>query len=175
MAKSEQKRDPRAFDDTLAEQLAWLMDSSIGLGPISIGLDGIVGLIPGIGDVLTSMVGVWIVARAMKHGVPRYAILRMLVNLGIDALVGAIPVAGDLFDFAYKANLKNIQIYKESMSGTRAPLKDWAFLAFVTVILLVTTVLPLVCALTKMPLLLPEITLRSAAVVPPMTLFGDWT
>jgi hypothetical protein len=142
MPKSERKREPFTFDDPLAEQLAWLMDSSIGLGPVSIGLDGIVGLIPGIGDLLTSMVGVWIVARAMKHGVPRPAILRMLVNLGIDALVGAIPVVGDLFDFAYKANLKNIQIYKESMSGTRAPLKDWAFLAFVTVILLVTTLLP---------------------------------
>jgi len=142
MAKSEQKREPRAFDHTLSEQLAWLMDSSIGLGPISIGLDGIVGLIPGIGDVLTSMVGVWIVARAMKHGVPRTAIVRMLVNLGIDALVGAIPVAGDLFDFAYKANPKNIQIYKESLSGTRAPLKDWAFVVFVTVVLIVVTVLP---------------------------------
>jgi hypothetical protein len=142
MPKSERKRDPVAFDDTLAEQLAWLMDSSIPLGSISIGLDGIVGLIPGIGDVLTSMVGVWIVARAMRHGVSRPAIVRMLVNLGIDALVGAIPVAGDLFDFAYKANMKNIEIYKESLSGTRAPLKDWAFLAVVAVILFVTTVLP---------------------------------
>src|SRR5262249_40871708 len=90
MAKSERKRDPLAFDDSLAEQRAWLMDSWIDLGPISIGLDGIIGLIPGIGDVLGSMVGVWIVARAMKHGVPRPAILRMLVNLGIDGLVGAI-------------------------------------------------------------------------------------
>ena len=58
------------------------------------------------------------------------------MNLGIDALVGVIPVVGDLFDFAYKANMKNIQIYRESLSGTRAPLKDWGFL-FMTVVLLV--------------------------------------
>ena len=120
------------------------MDSSIGVGRYSIGLDALVGLIPGLGDVLTTMVSVLIVGRALQNGVHRSAILRMLLNLGIDTAVGSVPVIGDLFDFAYKANMKNMQIYRESMSGTRAPLKDWAFIALVSVILLLMVLLPLV-------------------------------
>ena len=119
------------------------MDSSIGIGRYSIGLDALVGIIPGLGDLLTSMIGFWIVVRAMQGGVHRAAILRMLVNLGIDALVGTIPVVGDLFDLAYKANTRNMKIYRESVSGTRAPLKDWGFMAVVAVILLVILVLPI--------------------------------
>jgi hypothetical protein len=137
------RRESRSFEDPLAEQLAWLMDSSIGVGRFSIGLDALIGLIPGLGDVLTTMVSVLIVGRAMQNGVHRAAILRMLVNLSIDTVVGAIPIVGDFFDVAYKANIKNMQIYRESMSGTRAPLKDWAFIAFVSVILLLIVLLPL--------------------------------
>ena len=144
MGRPSRKREPIPFDDLVAEQLALLLDSSIGIGPYSIGLDGLVGLIPGLGDVLTDLMGMLIVVRAMKNGVHRSAILRMVANLSIDALVGAIPVVGDLFDFAYKANTKNIQIYRESLSGGREPLKDWGFVVLVVVILLVLLILPLI-------------------------------
>src|SRR5688572_12301348 len=70
------KRAPISLDDPQAEQLAWLMDSSIGIGRYSIGLDALVGIIPGFGDLLTSMIGFWIVLRAMQGGVHRAAILR---------------------------------------------------------------------------------------------------
>jgi hypothetical protein len=136
-------REGRSFEDPLAEQLAWLMDSSIGLGRFSIGLDALIGLIPGLGDVLTTMVSVVIVGRALQNGVHRSAILRMLMNLGIDTALGSVPIVGDVFDATYKANVKNMKIYRESMSGTRAPLKDWAFIAFVVVVLLLMIVLPL--------------------------------
>ena len=132
------------MDDPLAEQLAWLMDSSIGVGRFSFGLDALVGLIPGLGDVLSATVSVWLVGRAMQNGVHRAAILRMLLNLGIDSTVGSIPILGDFFDFAYKANAKNMLIYRESLSGTRAPLRDWGFIALVSVILLLIVALPLV-------------------------------
>ena len=138
------KPGARPFDDPLAEQLAWLMDSSIGVGRFSVGLDALIGLIPGLGDVLTTMVSVLIVGRALQNGVHRAAILRMLLNLGIDTAVGSVPIVGDLFDVAYKANIKNMQIYRESMNGTRAPLKDWGFIALVAVILLLMVLLPLV-------------------------------
>lgn len=140
---SPRKPGARPFEDPLAEQLAWLMDSSIGVGRFSFGLDALVGLIPGLGDVLTTMVSVLIVGRALQAGVHRAAILRMLVNLGIDTAVGSIPIVGDFFDFAYKANIKNMQIYRESMSGTRAPLRDWGFIALVCVILFLMVLLPL--------------------------------
>jgi len=120
------------------------MDSSIGVGRFSIGLDALVGLIPGLGDVLATTVSVWIVGRALQNGVHRAAILRMLLNLAIDTTIGSIPLIGDLFDFAYKSNAKNMQIYRESLSGARAPLKDWGFIALVAVILLLMVAVPLI-------------------------------
>jgi hypothetical protein len=137
------RADDRRFDDELSEQIAWLMDSSIRIGPFSIGLDALIGLIPGLGDVVTNLMSGIIVVRAMQHGVPRSAILRMLVNMGIDTAVGSIPVVGDIFDFAYKANAKNLRIYRESLSGTRKPLKDWGFVVLVMAFLLAMIVLPI--------------------------------
>src|SRR4030095_13742787 len=137
------ERERRSFEDPLAEQLAWLMDSSIGVGRFSVGLDALIGLIPGLGDVLTTMVSVLIVGRALQNGVHRAAILRMLLNLGIDTAVGSVPVVGDLFDFAYKANTKNIQIYRQSLSGQRKPLKDVLFVALVIAFLAAMIVLPI--------------------------------
>ena len=118
------------------------MDSSIHIGPVSIGLDGLIGLIPGLGDVVTNIVSGLIIMRALQHGVHRAAILRMLLNLGIDTAVGSIPVVGDFFDFAYKANTRNIQIYRESLSGERKPLRDSLFIALVIAALVAMVVLP---------------------------------
>jgi uncharacterized protein DUF4112 len=146
MSQSFKSREPKYYNeptDEQAEQLAWLMDSSIGIGRFTIGLDAIIGLIPGLGDVLTSLIGYWIVVRAMQAGVHRGAVLRMVLNLGIDALVGIVPVVGDMFDMAYKANMKNMKIYREALSGTQAPLKDWGFVVLVVLILLLMLVLPI--------------------------------
>jgi hypothetical protein len=139
----ELKKAERIFDDPLSENLAWLMDSSIQIGPVSFGLDGLIGLIPGIGDFATSIVSALIILRAMHHGVHRAAILRMLLNVGFDTLLGAVPVAGDIFDFAFKSNVRNLEIYRESLSGTREPMKDWAFIAVVVVVLAALAILPI--------------------------------
>jgi hypothetical protein len=146
MSRSSKRREPNYYnnDDPQAEQLAWLMDSSIAVGPFRIGLDALIGIIPGLGDLLTSLIGYWIVVRAMRSGVNRAAVMRMVLNLGIDALVGIVPVVGDFFDMAYKANMKNMKIYREAMSGTRAPLKDWGFVTLVVAILLLLLALPIV-------------------------------
>jgi hypothetical protein len=79
----------------------------------------------------------------MQSGVHRGAVLRMVLNLGLDAVVGLVPLLGDFFDMAYKANTRNMKIYREAMSGTRAPLKDWGFVAVVVVILLLILALPI--------------------------------
>jgi Domain of unknown function (DUF4112) len=139
----ELKKAERIFDDPLSENLAWLMDSSIQIGPVSFGLDGLIGLIPGIGDFATSIVSALIILRAMHHGVHRAAILRMLLNVGFDTLLGAVPVAGDIFDFAFKSNVRNLEIYRESLSGTREPMNDWAFIAVVVVVLAALAILPI--------------------------------
>jgi Domain of unknown function (DUF4112) len=91
--------------------LAWLLDNSIPLpGGYRIGLDALIGLVPGIGDAAAALLAVYIVHEARNLGAPNSLLLRMLGNLLIDAMVGAVPFAGDLFDAAYKANLRNLAL-----------------------------------------------------------------
>lgn len=71
------------------------------------GLDGIFGLVPGVGDVATALVGAYGLVVAYKLGAPASIHARMVLNLLLDAGIGSIPVAGDLFDFAFKANIRN--------------------------------------------------------------------
>lgn len=75
-----------------------------------IGLDPILGLLPGAGDFVGTALSAYIVIEAARLGVPRAALGRMVFNILLEGLVGAIPVLGDLFDFAWKANTKNIAL-----------------------------------------------------------------
>jgi hypothetical protein len=68
----------------------------------------------------------------------------MVINVGVDSLVGLLPVLGDIFDFAYKSNIRNLQIYREALKGERRPVKDWAFIGLVLAILLVIAALPFI-------------------------------
>jgi len=114
--------------DPFAEKLAWLMDGMISVGPWSIGLDGLIGLVPGFGDVLGALISMLIVVRAAQAGVPRIALARMVTNIAIDTFVGSIPVFGDAFDFAYKSNFKNLRIYEDALRrGRRSTARHWGF------------------------------------------------
>jgi hypothetical protein len=139
------RRKPRRYvqEDPLAEWLAWLMDDSIRVGPWTVGLDGLIGLIPGIGDMTAAMVSAFIIARAMQSGVPKSAIIRMVINVGLDSLAGAVPFLGDIFDFAYKSNRYNLEIYRQALRDERQPLQDWLFILLVCLILLGTVLLPI--------------------------------
>ena len=146
MAQQQKQQQPSEYrhpEDPVIEWLAWLMDDSIRIGSWGIGLDGFLGLIPGIGDMAGAAISALIVARAMQSGIAKGAIVRMVVNVAIDSLVGAVPFAGDLFDFAFKSNTYNLQIYREAIRGERKPLRDWLFIAIVSIILLVVVVLPI--------------------------------
>lgn len=91
--------------------LAWLLDNSIPLpGGFRIGLDAIIGLVPGIGDAIGALVSVFIINEARTLGAPRSVLMRMSANVMIETLVGAIPFAGDLFDAGFKANARNIAL-----------------------------------------------------------------
>ena len=127
-------------DDAWLAELAYLMDGSIRIGSWSIGLDPLIGLVPGIGDIIGALVSMVIVVRAVQAGIPRIAIARMLANITIDTLVGSIPVFGDAFDFAYKSNLKNLRIYEDSLYGGRgSTARHWGF--FVALFAVVAAVL----------------------------------
>jgi hypothetical protein len=134
---------PQRRDDT-AEKIAWLTEGLIRIGPYRIGLDPIVGLVPGIGDFITAVASVVIVQRAIALGVPKAAVARMVVNVAVDAAVGAIPFLGDLFDFAFKANTKNLAILRESLEGQRRHGRDRLFVIGVAVALVVAVALPLI-------------------------------
>lgn len=86
----------------------WL-DESIrvpGIG-IKVGWDTIIGLLPGVGDLLTTGMSASIINEARQLGVSRFMLARMIANTGADALIGAVPLVGDLLDAAFKANVKN--------------------------------------------------------------------
>lgn len=91
--------------------LAWLLDNSIPLpGGFRIGLDAVIGLVPGIGDAIGALVSVYILNEARMLGAPRSVLMRMSGNIILETLVGAIPFAGDLFDAGFKANARNITL-----------------------------------------------------------------
>ena len=80
-----------------------------------VGLDAIIGLVPGIGDLITGAMGMWIVWEARNLGMPRWQLARMSANVGIDSLLGMIPLVGDLFDFVFKSNSYNLRIIKKHL------------------------------------------------------------
>jgi len=98
-------------------RLAYVLDSAIPLpGGYRIGLDGIIGLIPGLGDLFGTALSSYIVAQAHRLGVPRAVLLRMAGNIALETLVGAVPVLGDLFDFAWKANRRNVALLERHVA-----------------------------------------------------------
>ncbi|MDI5919861.1 DUF4112 domain-containing protein [Halomonas sp. LR5S13] len=91
--------------------LARLMDSSIRLpGGFRIGVDGLIGLVPVVGDLAAAGVSFYIVAQAAHAGVSVRVLAHMALNVALDAVVGAIPVLGDVFDVAFKANQRNARL-----------------------------------------------------------------
>ena len=101
-------------DDGL-EQLAWWLDSAIVIPGtrFRIGLDALIGLIPGVGDLIGAALSAYIVAAAARRGLPRSVLFRMAVNVGLEALVGVVPIVGDLFDAAWKANQRNVALLQQ--------------------------------------------------------------
>ena len=135
---------PYIEEDPSIEWLAWMMDNSIRIGPWRVGMDGFLGLIPGIGDLASAMISTMIIMRAMQSGISKSAVIRMVINVALDSLAGAIPVFGDLFDFAYKSNTYNLQIYREALQGERETLRDWSFVLMISLLLMVIILIPIV-------------------------------
>ena len=97
--------------------LAWLLDNSIPIPLINyrIGLDAIVGLVPGFGDIAGLLVSSYIVMQAVRLGVPKATLTRMLVNVALEAVIGVVPVIGDIFDATFKANARNVLLLNEAV------------------------------------------------------------
>jgi Domain of unknown function (DUF4112) len=118
-------------------KFARLMDEAFPLPGtnIRVGLDAVVGLIPGIGDVIGGILSTWIIVGALRHRVPARIIGRMVLNIVIDLLFGAIPVAGDVFDFLFEENMKNMRLLELHRDRTRPP-RSTAQIALVACLIL---------------------------------------
>ncbi len=81
----------------------------------SFGIDSLLGLIPVVGDTAMLACGLWFVYRAGRIGISKPVLLRMLANVGIDYAIGSVPVIGDLFDFFWKANLRNLALLEKEI------------------------------------------------------------
>ena len=112
-----------------------------------VGLDPILGLIPGIGDLVSPLFTIGILWQAHDLGIPRVVQVRMIFNVAIDAFLGVVPVIGDLFDFAWKANAKNLALLERHADvESRASAGDWVFVVLLTVVLLGLAALPFILA-----------------------------
>ena len=82
---------------------------------IRFGVDGLIGLVPGIGDAVTTALSLYLVHEAWQLGAPKHVISRMLANIALDGVIGAVPVAGDVFDVLWRANRRNVRILREHL------------------------------------------------------------
>ena len=110
--------------DTAAEQeaaldrlrrFAKLLDSAFRVPGtnMEMGLEGLVGLIPGVGDFASAVVSLYVPFEAIRMGAPWAKVAQMLLNILVDAVLGSIPLVGDLFDIAFKANNRNVRLLEE--------------------------------------------------------------
>ena len=111
---------------------------------IRFGIDGIIGLVPGLGDVLAGLLSLIIPIAAWIRGVPYVTLVRMGVNIGIGVLVGSIPVLGDAFDIGWKANRRNYLLLQRHLGEPRRHTwRDWAFLAVLACVMALIFAIPI--------------------------------
>lgn len=140
------RRGNDLFSDETLNYISHILDDFLRIPGTNIrfGLDGIVGLIPGIGDIIGAMASWIIVIAAWTRGVPNVTLARMLSNIAIETVVGAVPLLGDAFDIAWKANRKNYALLERaSAQGTRGTKRDWAFLVLLVVCMMALLAIPL--------------------------------
>ena len=124
-----------------ARAAAHVLDSALRIPGtnIRVGLDPLVGLVPGVGDLVGGVLSAYVVVLAVRHGAPRSVLLRMLSNVAIDSLVGAVPVVGDLFDVGWKASTRNVALLEQYLERPVAARRSSR--AFVAAVLGATAVL----------------------------------
>lgn len=101
------------------------------------GLDALIGLVPNVGDMATSLLSFYILIAGVRYGVPKITLLRMAFNIGLDYVVGAIPFVGDAFDFFWKSNKQNMDLIRERATGKdKGTMGDYIFVLATILILI---------------------------------------
>ncbi len=112
-------------------KLSRLMDTAIRIPVINfrIGLDPIIGLVPGAGDLVSTAFSTYIIYLAARFNLPREVLARMIFNIGLEAVVGSVPLVGDLFDAYYKSNIRNLALLEQHLQVDEPELSEVAPLA----------------------------------------------
>jgi hypothetical protein len=119
------------FRDSTLKNLETLLDEAFRIPgtQFRFGIDGIIGLVPGLGDVIAGLLSAVIPVAAWSRGIPYVALIRMVANLGIGVLIGTIPLFGDIFDIAWKPNRRNYRLLQRHLGEPhRHTWRDWGFL-----------------------------------------------
>ncbi len=103
------------------DALSRLLDTAILIPGTNIrfGLDALIGLVPGIGDMITTAISSWMIYEAHRLGISRFALMRMIGNVALDGVVGSVPIVGDAFDVAFRANRRNMAILRDQLDKKR--------------------------------------------------------
>src|SRR3984957_18029570 len=139
------RRGSQLFNDENLDLLSHVLDDWFRIPGTSIrfGIDGIVGLIPGVGDLLGGLASCIIVLAAWFRGVPSITVARMVANVAIEVFVGAVPFFGDVFDIAWKANRRNYKLLTGSLAATpRSTAQDWLFFGIIGLVVLGLSIIP---------------------------------
>ncbi len=134
------------FRDSTLERLEFLLDEALRIPGTGnrFGIDGIIGLVPGIGDVVADLLSLVIPLAGWIRGMPYVTLVRVAVNVGVGVLVGSIPVLGDIFDIAWKANRRNYRLLRRHLVQPRRHIwRDWAFLALWAASIVLVLALPI--------------------------------
>ncbi len=121
------------------ESLSKYLDNWIKIPVVGwrFGLDALIGLVPNVGDTVTSLASFYILVSGVRYGVPKITLLRMAFNIGLDYVVGAIPFLGDAFDFFWKANKQNMDLIRERGTGKgKGTTGDYLFVGLIILLLI---------------------------------------
>ena len=119
MPARKKDEEPQTFEDAMArlDAIAKLLDVAFIVPGTKFryGIDGLIGLIPVVGDIITTAISLWVVREARALGAPWHITARMLGNVAVDTVVGIVPLAGDAFDVMFRANMRNVRILRRWM------------------------------------------------------------
>ena len=137
---------PIEIEESL-DRLSWVLDDLFRIPVLGwrIGLDALVGLIPGVGDTATTVASLYVLGSAVRYRVPKITLLRMGMNLGIDYALGSLPLVGDFFDAWWKSNQKNVELLRQratvsASEARKGRLSDWLFVGVIMIVLVMLAI-----------------------------------